>query len=320
MESKNNKITCFPKTYFSVDQKLYKSMKKRMRDLYHDIDFLTKISSRKTVDDDLQSNKKRKKSIFYKINLDNKERKFSTCKTSRKSQSNIELQNIKLKGKKNLISKKENKSQTFDSSRRNIYYKNINKNYPVTHRNNLNFSYFKNEFTKNNLQNSESKPFLFIPFNKINTSDIIKIRNSIRNKCKTNGIFNKKILKNNKIDIKKLFMLKCKKFIERINSVKKNLEEEKEKVLNKKKKNKFIKLFNNDSIIERQKLPNIKFYKEFEIECKNDTSTYQKEMGLFYRTKKTGLYTSHFSIMLRKDNYFSTDIIHKMPQYYCHVK
>ena len=72
MESKNNTITCFPKTYFSVDQKLYKSMKKRMRDLYHDIDFLTKISSRKTVDDDLQSIKKRKKSIFYKINLDNK--------------------------------------------------------------------------------------------------------------------------------------------------------------------------------------------------------------------------------------------------------
>ena len=91
-------------------------------------------------------------------------------------------------------------------------------------------------------------------------------------------------------------------------------------LIEKKNNNKEIQFFKNNTIIQNKKISNIIFYEDFEKECKRDAISYQNGIGLFFRSKKTGLYTSHFSVILRKDNLFANDIIHKMPQYYCNVK
>ena len=291
--------TCFPKPLFFVDQKKYKRMKIKIRNLFRDIDFLSKISAEKSIDNN----------PFYGTKINSKDQNtMNEYQTNRKTI--IKINNLKHQGKK---SNKECNTGIHNSKQENMFIKlNFDKtinNSPLTARNNYNNSFFKKEMysTKPKLNNK------LINIKLLNNS----YAGFLTNRSKSLFIRNN----NSKNEIRKLFLQNSKKLIEKINNLKNYLENEGKRVLfEKKNNNKEIQYFKNNSMIHNKKISNIIFYEDFEKECKRDAISYQNGIGLFFRSKKTGLYTSHFSVILRKDNFFANDIIHKMPQYYCNVK
>ena len=98
--------------------------------------------------------------------------------------------------------------------------------------------------------------------------------------------------------------------------LKKESEKEKEKELAEKEKHQSelkLKSLHNNSMIIKSKFP---IDEKFEIQCRENASSYQKKIGLFYSEQsKKGLYTSHFFTILKKDKFFTQNIIQKMFKY-----
>ena len=303
MEEIKKQSLFFPKTFFVSNLKELKEMKKRIRCIKKDFNIFSNIYTGRPIEHSLLLENEKKLSILSKLK-------------GKKLQNNLNISfrrktipepkiNYK-KGKKKHINSadinKGNKNMTPSPNKKikyiklNSYKKDI---FAQTSRVIFRNSFFKKEFineAKNNL-----KPIFDNKLLKIKLLNKDKIRNLLkRNKSQINN-------NSTKYTLKKLFIDKNKKLIEKIDSFEKNFEEEEEKILNEKIK--------SDKIIKRLIIKS-KLNKDFEKQFKKDANSYKKEIGLFYRTKNTGLYTSHFCIILRKDNIFSNDIIHKMPQYY----
>jgi hypothetical protein len=196
----------------------------------------------------------------------------------------------------------------------NFSKKNINNNFSKTSRYlkpNFFQKEFKNKKIKNQMENNVS-------FQNEVSSNVINSKNNRENNIDMKKIKKIKILYNTN-SIKSIFIQKSKKLIKEIASLQIESEKEKEKELIKKENclidKRFIPLKNN-SIILKSKLPVTKIDEELEDDCRKNVRFYQKKMGFFYsENSKKGLYTSHFFTVLKKDKFFTHDIIQKISQY-----
>ena len=304
MKEIKKQFLLYPKTVFSLNnQKELKSMKKRIRSIKKDFNIFSNIYTGRSNDHSFFAKNEKKLSLLSKLNNKKLQNNLNVS-FARKTISEQRINYIKIKKKYETPreSHKRNKSMT-PSPNKNIQLIKLDSNKqdicPETTRINFKNSFFKNEFVnepKNDLQSIFNNKLI-----KIKLLNNGKIRNLLkRNKSQMNNSSTNRLLK-------KLLISSNKKFIEKIESIEKKVEKEEEKILSDKNR--------NDKIIKRIKILT-KFNKGFEIQFKKDANSYQKDIGLFYRTKSTGLYTSHFHTILRQDNIFSNDIIHKMPQYY----
>ncbi len=92
--------------------------------------------------------------------------------------------------------------------------------------------------------------------------------------------------------------------------------EQKQKLI-KKEKNKISNKISKNKSMALLKIPKQIEFEDIEMESKEEATSYQKQIGHFYRKLDEGLYTNHFFTMLRKDHFFGDEyIIHKTPKYY----
>ena len=303
MEEIKKQSLFFPKTFFVSNQKEFKEMKKRIHCIKKDFNIFSNIYTGRPIEHSLLLDNEKKLSLLSKLNGKKLQNNINySFRRKTLPEPKINYKKVKKKNINSAKINKGNKSMTPSPNKKikyiklNSYKKDI---CAKTSRVNFKNFFFKDEFineAKNNL-----KPIF--------DNKLLKIKLLNKNKIKNLLKRNKSQINNNstKYTLKKLFVTKNKKLIEKIDSFEKNFEEEEEKILNEKIK--------NDKIIKKLIIKS-KRNKDFEKQFKKDANSYQKEIGLFYRTKNTGLYTSHFCIILRKDNIFSNDIIHKMPQYF----
>lgn len=296
----------FPKTYFPLKLREYREIKANIRKLFKEMEILAKINKGNSIDSDGYYTKRRNQSSILNINLKNKMKKISLNNTCRNPKTNITLKKIdfikKKKIRETLLTKKpENKIVKINIIK-------TKKNYPLTPRNNFDVKIinkeniiFKNKLIKAKLSSNS------------------QIGNSTtRNKSLNKSLDNIMILKYKEKEAKKLFKIKYKKLLKTINTIEKN-SEKKEKILSKKANIKSPNFIKKNSTKQKDEVA-LKIDKEFNKNCKIDMVAYHKQIGLFYRSSKNGLYTSHFSSFLRQDNFFPNDIIYKMPKYFMNAK
>ena len=319
-----------------INPRTYRTIKTKIRNIYKDIDILSNIETGKTTENSILTRRKKKSSTnLFKIKLKNKQQKNSFISTNRMSFIDINklLMKINLKkgNKSSIINlnslKKENKSETSSNSLNkvnNISIKNIKLNSPKT-----NINYFpktsryiiKKEILQKELldktykeQNSFNKSSL--NYNNLNLTSRTNNNSFLNNFNKKKKI---KISKDSPEKLKKLFRQKSKDLIKEIKSIQKESEKEKENELIEKEKNqkikplKILKDYRIKTMLLQKKIENIKFDENFELECKGEACDYQKNIGLFFRSIKLGLYTSHFFTVLKRDKVFSDNIIKKIP-------
>ncbi len=322
-----------PKSDLIKKKKIYKIYQKKLINLEKDMDILTNIDTGNKFDLSLEKNINRKQSKSSTININRatlKNKNIFKIVSNRNNKSIIELlykdKRKEILNMKSYINKSKKIYYNNDKSRNMINIKNkyINlfKNkkseniFPLTSRYKIKKSLFQNIFKENKSEiNNESSINMnsvlnnkFLEKNQNLSNSSFRINHS--NEMKKNDIFSYTKQRFKKI----IYKNKNRRLIKEIKSIEKDSEEE-QKMIEKDKKNNKIKLSKYDSMIRHVKRPNVKFYEDFEIECKQNASSYQKNLGLFYKDGKSGYYTSHFFTILRKDHYFVHDIIHKMPNY-----
>lgn len=346
METGKKQISCFPNIILKIDRRRDRKLKAKIRNLYQDMEFLESIDIGKSSDNSLINRKKRKSSLLLNMNINKVKQKISLNETRKISYSKLQILNqmMKQKEEKSEIylkskNKKENKDVSLNDNKNKIKliklnFKKLPKNYhPNTSRYNVSKSFYKKKFfeSKNNKNiesNSNSKSIFNSELltskkahNNLNGSITMRTNNS--NIYYLSKINKAKILNKTIQNLKQIFRRKSRDFIKEINSLEKISEQEKEKELSLKelfiKQNRKIftksKLFRNNSMMIKKRLKNVKFYEDFEKECRIAAITYRRGMGFFFRSNKTGLYTSHFSTLLRQDKFFPQDILTKIPQY-----
>ena len=187
---------------------------------------------------------------------------------------------------------------------------NISKYFNINNNNNNKYLNISMEYNKDKENNNVN--------NKENIIDLNKINKYINNKnIKINkSFFSKKINKfNKKVNYFSLRKKEKKKMFNDIKKIEEN-SEQKQKLI-KKEKNKISNKISKNKSMAILKIPKQIEFEDIEMESKEEATSYQKQIGHFYRKLDEGLYTNHFFTMLRKDHFFGDEyIIHKTPKYY----
>ena len=327
MIKRKKRISYFPNVYSSINNKSYRSMNIKLGNIYKDFNLLINIDEGKNKDK-LRIPIKNKKSLsnLFKLNINKRQENKKENKKEiirNKSELNfwnfINNKNINKSSISNDLSFKEingsfQKTNIIKNLKLNFSKKKFDNNFAKTSR------YLKHDFFQKELENKKIEK-------QIKNIDSYQNNENPNANTKINNrknIFNMKKLKKIKIldnsnTIKKIFIKKSRKLMKEIESLQIESEKEKEKEFSKKENylndKRFLPLKNN-SMILKSKLPITKIDEELEDDCRENASFYQKKMGFFYsENSKKGLYTSHFFTVLKKDKFFTHDIIQKISQY-----
>ena len=339
MNKENKYESKFPKIHMIINPRTFRTIKTKIRNIYKDMDILSNVETGKATENSVLTRRKKKSSTnLFKIKLKNKQQKNSFSNTNRMGYTDMNKLTMKInlneENKSSIInlnsSKKENRSETPSgkvnkiNKVNNISIKNIKLNCPKK-----NINYFPNTsryVMKNEIFQKEILDKSYKEQSSINKSLLNNENPNLTARTNNNSyfnIFNKirkiKLSKDSPKKIKKLFRQKSKELMQEIKSIQKESEKEKENELIEKEKHqkikalKILKDYRIKTMLLQKKIENIKFDENFELECKGEACNYQKNIGLFFRSIKLGLYTSHFFTVLKKDKVFHDHIIQKMP-------
>ena len=296
-------------------------MNTKLRNIYGDFNFFLSTDKGK-VADKLRTQNKNIFPVFFRLNAYEKKNQKNNLLRNKSDSSILNITNKLNDNKTSLVNnispKKKDKIcypkiSIIKDLKLNFTKKNIN-SIPKTSRY-FNYDILQKETqSKNNNSLLKKESYNIDSFLNNETKNTTTRKNNLNIK-KIKKIKKKKILDESK-SIKNIFFKKSKKLMEKIISIEKESQKEKEKELSEKEKYLLeikLKSLQNNSMIQKSNLP---IDEKLEIHCKEKASSYQKRMGLFYNEKcKKGLYSSHFFTVLKKDKFFSQNIIQKMSNY-----
>ena len=316
MFKKKKRISYYPNTFLLINKKTYRAMNIKLRNIYKDFNLFLELDTKVTDKKIIQN--KSNSSVLLKLKDREKKEQQKNLLRTKKDSSFTNITNKPSENKFSVIYNEETPNKGHKiiypkiSAIKDLKLNFIKKitNNPITSRY-PKFDVFQKEFQSQNDNSQLKKESHIIDSSQDNNEN----KNTTKNSVDISKIKKIKILDKSK-RMKKIFIKKSKKLLEKILSIEKESEKEKEKELAEKEKHQSemkLKSLHNNSMIIKSKFP---IDEKFEIQCRENASSYQKKIGLFYSEQsKKGLYTSHFFTILKKDKFFTQNIIQKMFKY-----